>query len=129
MPGLHRPVSSQYADGLFTQHPNSSGQVYNVCHSSKELFLVLQLLYTHQKEGGLPTWSNPIMSNAFWICSQNRIFIVSALAAVSWQCGQAAVGGGETPGDGGSAESQTGVAQLRKVSTTRSTSSPYEQAF
>lgn len=34
VPGLHHPVSSQYADGLFTQHPNSSGQVYNV---SKEL--------------------------------------------------------------------------------------------
>lgn len=59
----------------------------------------------------------------------NRIFIVSALEAVSWQCGQAAVGGGETVGDGGSGESQTGVAQLRKVSTTRSTNSTYKQTF
>ena len=40
---------------------------------------------------------------------------VFALAAVSWQCGQAAVSGGETTGDSGSTEDQTGVAQLRKV--------------
>ena len=48
VPGLHHPVSSQYADGLFTQHPNSSGQVYNV---SEELFLVLHIQLLYNKKG------------------------------------------------------------------------------
>ena len=41
-------MSSQYADGLFTQHPNSSGQVYNV---SKELSLVLHIQLLYKKKG------------------------------------------------------------------------------
>ena len=32
VPALNCTVTSHYGDGMFTQHPNSKGYVYNVSH-------------------------------------------------------------------------------------------------